>query len=359
MRVLARHQLGQFLAVRRHAPALRQRGRQGHASRLVLQVAGPFGLGRRALAQVVAQRGVTHRQRRIDARTFRQHQQQVSAGVDLRVMRLGLRDAEQPRQLRRDARQRAAIAQDLDHPRRMPLHQPPGELLPDAFGDQRIGLAGVHHAAHQRHGFRRDREVPEARREAGQAQDPHRILGEGRRHVAQDPCREIPLAAIGVDQRTVLGPGHRVDGQVPARQVLFEGDVRVGMELETVVSGSGLALGPGQCHLFMGHGVQEHREILADRLKSLVDQGLGRGSDHHPITVLDRQAQQGVPDGTPDEIHLITHVAAQHPQAVGCSFRLCLRIFTNATCTPVSVQTDQLPRETVVARQVGQAVGSL
>jgi hypothetical protein len=48
----------------------------------------------------------------------------------------------------------------------------------------------------------RDREAEpgEAGREARHAQDPHRVLGEGRRNVAQHPRLEVAAAAPGVHE---------------------------------------------------------------------------------------------------------------------------------------------------------------
>jgi hypothetical protein len=58
------------------------------------------------------------------------------------------------------------------------------------------------HLAHQRHRLGRDGEVVEARREARQPQDAHRVFGKGRRHMAQHPpasrSRWPPCGSISV-----------------------------------------------------------------------------------------------------------------------------------------------------------------
>ena len=130
----------------------------------------------------------------------------MDAGVDLRVVRGGLRHAPQPVDLGQEHGQRAARAQDLEHARRTALHEAAREFLPDALGHQRVGLAGGHHPAHQRHGLGRDLEVVEARGEAGHAQDAHRVLAEGVGDVAQHARAQVALAAVGVDELRRIDP---------------------------------------------------------------------------------------------------------------------------------------------------------
>ena len=92
-------------------------------------------LGRRqTLAQIMAEAGIAYGQRRALRCALIQHHQQMGAGVDFGVMQGGLRHAEQALELRRQARQRAAFAQQFDHSRRLGLHQALGDLLPDPFG---------------------------------------------------------------------------------------------------------------------------------------------------------------------------------------------------------------------------------
>jgi hypothetical protein len=77
------------------------------------------------------------------------------------------------------------------------FHQAARQFLPDALGHQGIDFAGGDHLAHQRQGFRRHREIGEARGEARHAQDAHRVLGEGRRDVAHHARGEVGAAAVG------------------------------------------------------------------------------------------------------------------------------------------------------------------
>ena len=64
------------------------------------------------------------------------------------------------------------------------------------------------------------------------------------------------------------------------------------------------ALGACQRVLFTRLGVQENREILADGQIAQCGQLFGRTSDHNPIMVLHRQAQQGIPNRTTDHVNL-------------------------------------------------------
>ena len=122
--VLARHHFGQFAAIGGHTQALGQPGGQFRAAPFVADVARPgFRVGR-ALAQVVAQAGPAHGQRRMHTCGFVQHQQQVHAGVHLGVVGRRLRHAPQAIHLGQQARQRAAFAQHFQHAAGARRHQP-------------------------------------------------------------------------------------------------------------------------------------------------------------------------------------------------------------------------------------------
>ena len=88
-----------------------------------------------------------------------------------------------------------------------------------------------------------------------------------------------------------------VDGQVAARQILFQRDFRRGLEAEALVAASGLALGARQRVLLVGVRMQEHREVRADRPEALRHHVFRRGADHHVVAVLHRMTEQGVADG--------------------------------------------------------------
>ena len=269
--MLARHHLGQLAASRRHAPAFGQLAQQ---------------------AQVMAQGGKTHRQRGAQAGTLVQHQQQVQARVDF---------GQQPGQ-------RATVLQHAEHARRCGLQQAGGELLPDPLGHQVVGLAGLHHLAHQLQGLGRHREVGKARCQPGHPQDAHRVFPERQGDMAKHPLRQIGLSAPGVDHRiffsikSAVSPyaaclySYRIDSNITPRQILLQRHIRRGMHGKAVVARPGLALGAGQRIFLMGLRVQKHREIAPHRQVALRQQLLGRGPHHHPVAVFHRQAQQGIPD---------------------------------------------------------------
>jgi hypothetical protein len=185
-----------------------------------------LGRGRR-LAEIVHQ----HREAHVDAATqfhrLAQRQQLVHAGVDLRVPFLRLRHAEQCVDLREDHLQRAAGAQYADEHFGVRFAQRLLRLGPDPLGHQGVGLAGVHHAAHQRHGLPGDLEAQRriTRGETRHAQDAHRIFGERLGDVAQLAGREIALTVVGIDHVAVRVLGHGVDGEIAAPQVVLERDV--------------------------------------------------------------------------------------------------------------------------------------
>ena len=125
-------------------------------------------VGRRgALAEVVAEAGKAHRQAALQAARHVEHHHQVHAGVDLGVVVGALRHAPQAVDLGQQARQRAAVAQHVEHARRARLHQAARELLPDALGHQRVDLAVLDHLrASARASRRRPRSRRSARRSA-------------------------------------------------------------------------------------------------------------------------------------------------------------------------------------------------
>jgi hypothetical protein len=138
--------------------------------------------------------------------------------------------------------------------------RPTRQFLPHAFSHQRVDLAIGHHALHQRHRLGRDAEVVEARRKTCHAQQPHRVFDKGVGHMPQHTLLQVALAAVGVDQRAVFVARHRVDGEVAARQVLFQRHVGAGVEGEAVVAAAALAFGARQRHFLARVRVQEDRK---------------------------------------------------------------------------------------------------
>jgi hypothetical protein len=101
-----------------------------------------------------------------------------------------------------------------------------------------------------------------------------------------------------------LVPGDGVDGEVAAPQVVLQRDVGRGVDGEALIAAAALALGAGERVFLVRLGMQEHREVLADRLEALLDHLLRGGADHHPVAILDLQAEQLVADGAADDVLL-------------------------------------------------------
>ncbi|OQC08585.1 MAG: hypothetical protein BWX79_01620 [Alphaproteobacteria bacterium ADurb.Bin100] len=214
----------------------------------------------------------------------------------------------------------ATFAQHREHARRLRLHQPARQFLPHALGHQMVGLAVLHHFAHQLHGLGRHREIGEARRKARHAQDAHRVFAEGVGHMAQHAGLQVALAAVGVDQviflpilagsqRRMVIDSYRIDSKIAPRQVFLQRHLGRGVDGEALVAARGLALGARQRVLLAGLRMQEDREILAHRQVAQRAHLLGRGADDHPVPVLDRQAQQLV-------AHRSTHPINLHRRSV-------------------------------------------
>ena len=218
----------------------------------------------------------------------------MHAGVDLGVVVGALRHSPQALDLGQQARQRTALAQHVEHPRRPGFHQAARQLLPDAFGHQRIDFAGRDHAAHQHHRLGRDAEVGKARREARQPQDAHRVFGERLADVAQQLCFEVAAPAVRVDQRAVLGLRHRIDRQVAARQVLLERHVGRGVESEAAVAGRRLALGAREGVLLLRLRVQEDGEVAADGRVAGGRHLIGCGPDDDPVAIDPAASEQRI-----------------------------------------------------------------
>ncbi len=257
---------------------------------------------RRALAEVVGQCRETHRQTETLACGPVDHPHDMHAGIDFGMMFGRLRHPEQAVDFREEPGQRTAVAQHLEHARRLRFHQAARDFLPHPLGHQRVDFAVVDHPPHQRAGFRSDGKVGETGGEARHPQDAHRIFGKRLAHMAKNACSQIVLSAIGIDQRAGRVLGHRVDGEVAAAQILFQGDVRCGVHLESLVALSGFALGTRQGVFLVRLRVQEYREILADRLVAQRDHVVGRGADDDVVAVGQRQAQQPVTHCAADDV---------------------------------------------------------
>src|SRR5690606_19092889 len=145
------------------------------------------------------------------------------------------------------------------------------------------------------------------------AQHPYRVLGEGLGDVPQHLVPEIPASAERVDEPALGVARHRVDRDVPPREVLLDRDVGGRPELEAVVAGSGLALRAGERVLLAGFRVQEDGEILADLAKA---EGLhlvrGRADDA-PVALRHRQPHELVTYRPADKVHFHRAILSRMP----------------------------------------------
>jgi hypothetical protein len=135
--------------------------------------------------------------------------------------------------------------------------------------------------------------------------------------MAQHAILQILLAAIGVHQVfevAVACPvgrsGDGVDGEIAPRQVFFQRHIGSGVNHKAAIAHAVLALGARQRIFLMGLGVQKHRKVAPHGHEAARAHLLRRGADHHPVRVVDGQAQQCIAHGTAYLENLeFTHVA--------------------------------------------------
>jgi len=122
---------------------------------------------------------------------------------------------------------------------------------------------------------------------------------------------DLRLSAVRVDDAPGAVARHGIDGQVAAPQVLFERDRGREIGDETTVTWPHLALEPGERVFLVGLGMQEHREIPAHGTITQVLELGGCGAHDHPVALLDRSAQQLVPDRAAYEVDLHAHMLTE------------------------------------------------
>ena len=249
----------------------------------------------------------------------------MHAAIDLGVVFGALGHAPELVEFGQQPDQRPAFAQDLEHARGPLLHQAAADFLPHALGHQGIDLAGRHHLAHEFHGLGRDGKIGEARRKAGQTQNAYRVFAKRIGHMAQHAILQILLAAIGIHQvfeAVVACPvgrsGDGVDGQIAPRQVLFQRHIGSGVNHKAAIAHAVLALGASQRIFLMGLGVQEHRKVAPHGHEAARAHLLRRGANHHPVRIVDGQAQQCIAHRTAylenlEFTHAAMVVAASRP----------------------------------------------
>ncbi len=223
----------------------------------------------------------------------------VHARTDLALGRLHGWNAECRIDLRYELRERTALTQHGQHPRRTRFHEPLGQFLPDALRRQRREFARGHDGAHQRLGFRRHGES-QACSEACDAQHAQRVLDERGRHMAQHAGAQVGLAAVRVDEGAVLATRHRIDREIAPRQVLLQRDIGRREELESPIAAAVLALGARERVFLVRFRMQEHWKVAADRAEAGGQHRLRRDPDDDKIPVGVCSAEQFIADGAAD-----------------------------------------------------------
>src|SRR5450830_2013803 len=95
-----------------------------------------------------------------------------------------------------------------------------------------------------------------------------------------------------------------MDGQVPADQVLFQGDIGAGVEREPAITASAFAFGSGQ-GVFLATGwMKKNWKVRPDRAKPLGEHVFGAGTHYHPVDIGNRLTQQAIADRAADFINL-------------------------------------------------------
>jgi hypothetical protein len=122
--------------------------------------------------------------------------------------------------------------------------------------------------------------------------------------MAQHARLQVAYAAVGIDQVAVGRLRNGVDGQVAAGEILVERDLGTEIDGEPPIAGGYFALEPRQRVLLVGCGVQKNRKVAPDLPIIQAQQLFAGATDHHPIALLYSQAEQGVPNGSANQIHL-------------------------------------------------------
>ena len=218
------------------------------------------------------------------------------------------------RELRQDVLREAGVDEQGEAASRIRGHDDLHELLADPLrrdDRQPLGLG-----RHGRDDVLRDLEA-ELGGEAGRPHHPQRVVHERvmRRPGRADDARgQVGLAVEEVHEGQVGQPdGHRVDGEVAADQVAFEGVAEVDLRLAGLRV---VLLGPvgGDLHLATGHpgadraepdahvpgrlreAVEEREHRLGPRIGREVEVGLRRGG---------QAAEERIAHGTPDQGELV------------------------------------------------------
>jgi len=116
--------------------------------------------------------------------------------------------------------------------------------------------------------------------------------------VAKDPRLKVCNAAVGVDQLTIGGACDGVDGEVAAQQVFLKADLGRSVAHEAGVAATALALGARERVFLLCLRVEKNREVPPHRAEPPREHGFRGFTDHHPVAILDRKAEQCVANRT-------------------------------------------------------------
>ena len=212
----------------------------------------------------------------------------------------GQRNAEQRIDLRQQSRERAAFAQDGEHPRRTALPRAPSQV------PARLAPAPASRARPRPRWSRISASVSGATAKPSRAANrATRSTRSGSSTKAGDTWRSRPAARsawppYGSMSDAVLAARHRVDRQVAPREVLFQRDIGRREELEAAIAPSVLALGARERVFLVRFRMQEYREVAAHRAESRRQHRLRRHADDDVVTVGDSAAEKFVADDTAD-----------------------------------------------------------
>src|SRR5690606_40161220 len=123
-------------------------------------------------------------------------------------------------------------------------------------------------------------------------------------NVAQYPVLEILHATTGVHQPAVGMTRDGVDGEIPALEIVFQSDIRTGIESETFVAPARFSFGARQGVFLFGARMQKNREVSPYRNEAARLHFCGCRSDHDPIAVARRQVEQFITNRTPNRVNI-------------------------------------------------------
>ena len=259
-----------------------------------------------AFAEVMRERRESHFEIIGKRLSLVEHHHRMQPCVDFRVPALGLRNAKQGIDLREQDTKGATVSQNLEKYAGVVPGKGAFGFLPDAIGYECIDFTVSNHAPHQAHGLASDPEtkVMKASGETRYAQDSYRVFGKCVRHMSKDPVLDIPNAPIRVDKIVVGIPGDRVDGEIPALEVLLYRYLGRAVDVEAVIAGGRLALGTGERVFLLRLRVEEYGEVPANSLVALCFEFCRMRAHDTPVPFAMRDAKQFVANCATYEIDL-------------------------------------------------------